>query len=406
MDIYVSLADRTIEERINEVLGKETWSVRPTGRADTRVFDSSKELFIAIKRSYKLGTQMKDKKVLLDLHEVWGKHLKAYARKVKEQLPAITQPADPSLPPSVSLDMAQQQSVCAVVNTCEYCSETTGQLADTISKQLGEEQQELVNLQGPQEDFQGVVMAGMKVLVAALEARVAGALQAMARVKWGEMEEMGEDTSAYMTEVVTKLREMLPQLGEALLPLYVRWFCDKLVASFVPRLIGSIYRCRRIGEAGAQQMQMDVGTLKAALLDLPVRRTGVRTSDQQVSAGSTTHARVGPVSFGQTLGQATATGAYTKLVTSEIGKAEQILKLVQTPEELLEETVSSIRKAGVSVDLQKILVLKGLKAEDKLVEAYSMVSGEAERMKKMAAEKMANMGNIAGAGKKIFGQGS
>jgi hypothetical protein len=46
---------------------------------------------------------------------------------------------------------------------------------------------------------------------------------------------------------------------------------------------------------------------------------------------------------------------YTKLVTSEIGKAEQILKLVQTPEELLEETVSSIRKAGVSVDLQKIL---------------------------------------------------
>ena len=33
-------------------------------------------------------------------------------------------------------------------------------------------------------------------------------------------------------------------------------------------------------------------------------------------------------------------------------------------------------------------VLKGLKAEDKLVEAYSMVSGEAERMKKMAAEKM------------------
>ena len=256
--------------------------------------------------------------------------------------------------------MAQQQSVCAVVNTCEYCSETTGQLADTISKQLGEEQQELVNLQGPQEDFQGVVMAGMKVLVAALEARVAGALQAMTRVKWGEMEEMGEDTSAYMTEVVTKLREMLPQLGEALLPLYaaclarprlpsslpssppppppspsppsppppqpspplphrlprryVRWFCDKLVASFVPRLIGSIYRCRRIGEAGAQQMQMDVGTLKAALLDLPVRRTGVRTSDQQVSAGSTTHARVGPVSLGQTLGQATATGASAQLV--------------------------------------------------------------------------------------------
>ena len=197
-----------------------------------------------------------------------------------------------------------------------------------VSKQLDGDQAELVNLEGPQEEFQGAVMAGMRVLVAALETRVAGALLAMTRVRWGEMEEMGDDTSAYMTEIVGRLREMLPQLGESLLPcarsrtatrghtrphathatphaatpvhpfthspahplthaplltplwharpappwghrLYVRWFCDKLVASFVPRLIGSIYRCRRIGEAGAQQIQMDVGTLKAALLDLP-----------------------------------------------------------------------------------------------------------------------------------------
>lgn len=305
--------------------------------------------------------------------------------------------------------MAQQQSVCAVVNTCEYCSETTGQLADTISKQLGEEQQELVNLQGPQEDFQGVVMAGMKVLVAALEARVAGALQAMTRVKWGEMEEMGEDTSAYMTEVVTKLREMLPQLGEALLPLYaaclarprlpsslpssppppppspsppsppppqpspplphrlprryVRWFCDKLVASFVPRLIGSIYRCRRIGEVGAQQMQLDVGTLKQTLLDLP------------------------------TLGQANATNAYTKLVTSEVHKAEQLLKLIQTPEGLLETTIEEMSKEKGDttniIDLQKILELKGLKKEaaTQLMDAMkdTMISAQdgGKRIKKM-----------------------
>ena len=68
---------------------------------------------------------MKNKAVLLDLHKVWGKHLKAYARKVEEQLPAISQPADPSLPPSVSLDLPQQQSVCAVVNTCAYRAHPT-----------------------------------------------------------------------------------------------------------------------------------------------------------------------------------------------------------------------------------------------------------------------------------------
>ena len=36
----------------------------------------------------------------------------------------------------------------------------------------------------------------------------------MTRVPWGTMEEMGDDTSSYMTEIVGKLREMLPQLGE------------------------------------------------------------------------------------------------------------------------------------------------------------------------------------------------
>jgi hypothetical protein len=36
----------------------------------------------------------------------------------------------------------------------------------------------------------------------------------MTRVPWGAMEEMGDDTSAYMSEIVDKLREMLPQLGE------------------------------------------------------------------------------------------------------------------------------------------------------------------------------------------------
>ena len=75
MGIYVSLADKTLEERIAKVLGDESWAVQPTGRADTRVFTSSKELFIAIKKSYKLGTQMKNKAVLLDLHKVWGQPL-------------------------------------------------------------------------------------------------------------------------------------------------------------------------------------------------------------------------------------------------------------------------------------------------------------------------------------------
>ena len=61
----------------------------------------------------------------------------------------------------------------------------------------------------------------------------------------------------------------------------------------MPRLVGHIYRCKAIGEVGAQQMQVDVGTLKQTLLDMP------------------------------TLGQATPTGYYGKLVASALANAEQ-----------------------------------------------------------------------------------
>ena len=364
MGIYVSLEDKALDEMAAKMLAAESWTVTPSGRADSRVFDSSKELFINLRRSFKRATPLHMSHVLFDLHKVWGRHLRAYAKKVLEQLPNIKQPADPSLPPECNIDIVMQNRVCAVVNTCEYCHETTGQLEESIMKSLDEEFKSQVDLSPVQEEFHMVVTAGVKVLVAALESRIAPCLKQMCAVKWTEIDEIGEDTSNYMQELTSICRELMPQLGESLHSLYVRFYCDKFVASFVPRLIGNIYRCRRIGEVGAQQMQLDVGTLKQTLLDLP------------------------------TLGQANATNAYTKLVGAEVAKAEQLLKLVQTPEELLETTVEEMsKKEGGVIDLQRILELKGLKkAEmDRMLDAMKdTMSSASERAKNV--KKILNIG--------------
>lgn len=100
---------------------------------------------------------------------------------------------------------------------------------------------------------------------------------------------------------------------------------------------------------GAQQMQVDVGTLKQTLIDLP------------------------------TLGQATPTNFYTRMVNDELAKAELVLKLVQTPEEMLEVAVEEMRGSGTTIDMQKILELKGLKKADseRLIEAYNLMTGSA-----------------------------
>ena len=144
MGIYVSLEDKALEDMGVKMLASETWSVTPTGGAHSRVFESSKELFINLRRSFKRATPLHMSAVLYDLHKVWGRHLRGYAKKVSEQLPTVKQPDDPSIPPTCLLDLPLQQRVCAVVNTCEYCHETTGQLEESIVKSLDEEHKEQV----------------------------------------------------------------------------------------------------------------------------------------------------------------------------------------------------------------------------------------------------------------------
>ncbi|KAL3915085.1 MAG: hypothetical protein SGPRY_007381 [Prymnesium sp.] len=97
-------------------------------------------------------------------------------------------------------------------------------------------------------------------------------------------------------------------------------------------------------------MQVDVGTLKQTLLDLP------SLGQVRLPEGSAVRA------------QAMATMSYNKLVAHEVGKAEQadlggVLKLVQTPEELLEATIKEMRSTGFEPDLHKILELKGTPRE-------------------------------------------
>mmetsp|Transcript_11475 Transcript_11475/g.19299 ORF Transcript_11475/g.19299 Transcript_11475/m.19299 type:complete len:759 (-) Transcript_11475:81-2357(-) len=360
--IYVSLEDKSIEEALSKLVADETWTASLGARADLRVFDSSKELFIALRRSFKRSTALHMSSVLFELHKVWAKQLRAYAKKVDAKLPTLGQPTDPSLPPPCVLDADGMQRVCAVVNTAKYCSETTSQLEESILKAIDTEYSERIDLSLVKEEFQRVVTSGMRVLVAYLENKISPALSAMSRMKWEAMDDLSDDTSPYMIELVTMAREMLPMLGEALSALYVRFFCDKFVESFVPRLIGSIYRCKGIGEVGAQQMQVDVGTLKETLLALPA------------------------------LGQASPTGYYTKLVSNEMAKAEQVLKLVQTPEEMLEVTVEEMRGSGIGIDLQKILELKGVKKADseRLLEAYKLMTASASE----GGKKIKNIFNL------------
>ena len=72
-DVWLSSPrqDKSLEEGMQKILASETWTVQPTGRADTRVFTSSKDLFLSLKKQFKRGTALNMSAVLHELlHKV------------------------------------------------------------------------------------------------------------------------------------------------------------------------------------------------------------------------------------------------------------------------------------------------------------------------------------------------
>jgi hypothetical protein len=77
------------------------------------------------------------------------------------------------------------------------------------------------------------------------------------------------DQSDFVNMLSRVLTEAGPKLGAALSDAHFRYFCDKLGASFAPRFAEALFRCRRISEAGSQQLLLDTQAIRGLLLELP-----------------------------------------------------------------------------------------------------------------------------------------
>lgn len=99
------------------------------------------------------------------------------------------------------------------------------------------------------------------------------------------------------------------------------------------KFVANVYKCKRIGEVGAQQMQLDCFELKKKLLDLN-------------KAGAT----------------------FTTIVNRMFLKCESLLKVISSPLETVQETYQKLIENPSQADLEKILALLVKKSEpaDKL----------------------------------------
>ncbi|KAK9088536.1 hypothetical protein Scep_027618 [Stephania cephalantha] len=336
LTVYVELEEKTLMESLEKLVQEETWEIEEGSQ--TNILSSSMQVFLIIRRSLKRCSALTKNQTLFNLFKVFQRILKAYAAKLLAKLPkggtGIVAAAT-GTDGQIRTSDKDERVICYIVNTAEYCHNTSGELAENVSKMIDSQFSDKVDMTEVQDEFSAVITKALMTLVHGLETKFDAEMAAMTRVPWGTLESVG-DQSEYVNGINSILASSIPVLGRLLSPIYFQFFLDKLAASLAPRFYLNIYKCKYIPETGAQQMLLDTQAVKTILLDIPA------IGKQQTSGASN----------------------YSKFVSREMSKAEALLKVILSPVDSVGNTYRALLPEGTPQDFQRILELKGLRKQD------------------------------------------
>ncbi|KAG6389226.1 hypothetical protein SASPL_150688 [Salvia splendens] len=332
--VYVELEERTLMEHLEKLVQEETWEIEEGSQ--TNILSSSMQVFLIIRRTLKRCSALTKKQTLFNLFKVCLVH-NAYATKLFLRLPkggTGLVAAATGMDGQIKTSDKDERLICYIVNTAEYCHTTSGELAENVSKIVDPQYADSIDMSEVQDEFSAVITKALITLVHGIETKFDSEMAAMARVPWGTLESVG-DQSGYVNGINTILTSSIPVLGRLLSPIYFQFFLDKLASSLGPRFYLNIFKCKQISETGAQQMLLDTQAVKTILLEIP-------SLGKQVSAAS----------------------GYSKFVSREMSKAEALLKVILSPIDSVADTYCALLPEGTPSEFQRILDLKGLKRTD------------------------------------------
>jgi hypothetical protein len=317
---------------------------RPTRLADEefssqQVITSSTELFNFYRHSLAQCAKLSTGQPLLDLSKVFGRYLDQYAQQVL--LFYISEkPSDgtPSRMPAI-------EDVILVLNTADYCFNTSNSLEDKIKSRIDDNLKDSVDLQSQADAFMGIASAAVRGLVRRVEVDLEPSWREMRNTAWSKIESC-ENQSSYIKGLQSRIKERSNEiLGMLHKQQYARAFADNLVELLASTYISNIAQCRPISEGGAEQMLLDTHEIRNTL----------------------SHILPG-----------TPPALFLKRVTGAFGKIEPLLKTLQVrpspPEAMVQAYLIHIADLS-EVNFRKVLELKGIRSKAEqthLVELFQM----------------------------------
>ncbi|ORY20639.1 Vps53-like protein [Naematelia encephala] len=350
--IYVDAQDRAISDMLSQYRGARSRSSLEGAMQDAddaavpTILPSSTELFYFYGQTLDQCTKFSTGEPMQNLAKVYAKWLRIYSDDV---LMAVLKrdPGRKSL--EGRANMQDVKTACIVLNTAEYCQNTSLQLEERLKDKISPEFAGEISFQPERDQFSNVMSQCVTSLLRELESTCDPAFAAILKTPWMHLENVS-GRSAYIVDLVGSIKQVAEVVRARIeSKKYIRNFADKAVGLIIARFTQAVIKSRPLRKIGAEQILLDVQAVKACLLDLP---------EPHPENGS---------------------NAYTKYVTKNTGQLETMLKVILAPDDPPEGFVQNycllIGDRSFS-NFQKILDLKGTARTDqqKLLDIFLSVT--------------------------------
>ena len=293
-----------------------------------QVIPSSTELFNFYRLSLAQCAKLSTGDPLYELSKVFSRYLDQYAQQVL--LFYISEKPTGGTPSRIPI----VEDVILVLNTADYCYNTTNSLEEKIKSRIDDNLKENVDLQSQADSFMGIASAAVRGLVRRVEVDLEPSWREMRNMTWGKIESC-ENQSGYIAGLQSRVRDRSAEILSLLhKPQYARAFADNLVELLANNYIANIVQCKPISEGGAEQMLLDTHE--------------IRTTLSQILPGNPPPA------------------LFIKRVNTAFARVEPLLKTLQVrplpPEALVQAYLIHIADLS-ETNFKKILELKGIRTK-------------------------------------------
>ncbi|KAI9260205.1 Vps53-like protein [Sporodiniella umbellata] len=327
--LYINTEDATIASMIDSYVQSDITTVNTEDDGSIAVLPSSTDLFYFYRETLVQCSKFSTEKTLLDLSQVFAKHLNSYYSQIIIGGMARNEKGTPGYFRFVSL----------CLNTAEYCSITTQQLEEKLKEKIEPEYTDQVDFIQEKERFMQSISTCIDGLVKGLEHSLDPFFLQMVQLHWGSMDSVG-DQSDYVNSAMDIIKRYSSIIGRTVTnKRYFRTFCDRLADWFLVKYMALIFQCKPISEIGAEQLLLDTHSIKTLLMEIPL--IGFSDGSPQTV----------PTSYG-------------RIINKNTSKVEAVLKTIMSPIEPYEAYVENylllIRDKNAS-NFVRLLELKGIK---------------------------------------------